>query len=216
MSPANGEPNDLCQVGDVIHTSWGFDQSKATQWKIWGRLMATGHRKRVSASDRCRVRYIPRMSQPDFQRYSSPRHHRQTHHDRRLAGIVRRRLRPQDLGSPSGARSLHRRRAFANFFDSAVNSKMGFVFVDRATGRLIAQAVTTATSPNAARSRSAGRSSPAATGAARPTARSSALMLDHAFTFATPRSSGRRAQLALAGRDDQIGGVQARGLLTGS
>jgi RimJ/RimL family protein N-acetyltransferase len=62
---------------------------------------------------------------------------------------------------------------FRSYFDSAVASKMAFVFVERATGRLIAQAAIMATSPNAARSRSAGRLSFASFGAVRPTAKSS-------------------------------------------
>jgi RimJ/RimL family protein N-acetyltransferase len=63
---------------------------------------------------------------------------------------------------------------FRKFFDGAVKSKMGFVFVDRATGRLIGSSRYYGYAPSGARSRSAGPSSPAAIGAAPPTARSSA------------------------------------------
>jgi len=189
MSPANGEPNDLCQVGDVIHTSWGFDQSKATQWKIWGRLMATGHRKRVSASDRCRVRYIPRMSQPDFQPIlvgppspSDPS--RQT-----TAGIVR-----SPAPTPRSGKSIRcpiatPKRAFANS-SIAPSIRKGLCVRrprDWPADRL--KPFTTATSPNAARSRSAGRSSPQPLGR-RDQPRVKRLMLDTPSPLPTPRSSG--------------------------
>jgi RimJ/RimL family protein N-acetyltransferase len=62
---------------------------------------------------------------------------------------------------------------FRKFFDGAVNSKMGFVFVDRATGALIGSSRFTATRPSSAKSRSAGPSPSARIGAAPPTAKSS-------------------------------------------
>jgi hypothetical protein len=62
---------------------------------------------------------------------------------------------------------------FRKFFDGAVDSRMGFAFVDRATGRIIGSSRYTATSLNLARSKSVGHSWRAATGAAAPIARSS-------------------------------------------
>jgi N-acetyltransferase len=62
---------------------------------------------------------------------------------------------------------------FRKFFDDALRSKMGFVFVDRASGQLIGSSRYTAMSPTAARSRSAGLSLSAAIGAGAQIAKSS-------------------------------------------
>ena len=60
---------------------------------------------------------------------------------------------------------------FRKFFDGAIESKKAFVFVDRASNRLVGARATMTTSRKRAKSRSAGRFSPAAIGAAPPTAR---------------------------------------------
>ena len=64
--------------------------------------------------------------------------------------------------------------SFRKFFDSAVASKMSFVFVDRATGRLVGSSRYYGDEPELSETKSAGRFWPAAIGAAAPTARSSA------------------------------------------
>ena len=101
---------------------------------------------------------------------------------------------------------------FRKFFDGAVNSRMGFAFVDRATGRIIGSSRYYGYEPDLseieigwtflARSHWGGRAN-------REVER---LMLDHAFTFVdTVIFWVGDPELALAGRDDQDWRHQARG-----
>jgi RimJ/RimL family protein N-acetyltransferase len=105
--------------------------------------------------------------------------------------------------------------AFRKFFDSAVNSKMGFVFVDRVTGRLIGSSRYHGYEPALGeieigwtfivRSHWGGRAN-------REVKR---LMLDHAFTFVDTvifwvGHQNWRSQGAMT----KIGGVKREGLLT--
>lgn len=69
------------------------------------------------------------------------------------------------------ARMRYTEPVFREFFDNAIASKMAFVFVERASGRLIGSSRYSAMTRNRARSRSAGHSSSAITGAGGPTAR---------------------------------------------
>ena len=104
---------------------------------------------------------------------------------------------------------------FRKYFDSAVASKMAFVFVDRATGRLIGSSRYYGYEPELseieigwtfmARSHWGGATN-------REVKR---LMLDHAFGFVdTVDLLGRRAELALAGRDEKDRRRQRDGLFT--
>ena len=112
-------------------------------------------------------------------------------------------------------RDRHTEAGFQKFFDGAVDSKMGFVFVDRATGRLIGSSRYYGHEPELGeieigwtfivRSHWGGRAN-------REVKR---LMVDHAFTFVDTvifwvGEQNWRSQDAMT----KIGGVKRAGLLT--
>src|SRR5258705_10123176 len=79
---------------------------------------------------------------------------------------------------------------FRKFFDGAVKSKMGFVFVDRATGRLIGSSRYYGYAPERGEIEIGWTFiAPAAIGAAPPTARASALFSTTPSPSSIPRSS---------------------------